>query len=107
MAAVDVAQLSKNSPVLALTAIFFLWKALIFLLVVTSPGIGYDTSTYLLDWAEGTQVVPKFVRWDAIYFTQMARHGHIYEQEWAFGIGISSVLSRAARCMFSEICGLS
>jgi hypothetical protein len=27
----------------------------------------------------------------------MAEHGHVYEQEWAFGIGLSSTISWIAK----------
>jgi hypothetical protein len=112
----------RDHPLVSLSAIFVLWKLLIISIALTSPGIGYDTSTSLISWAgeDGSSSssssssnalvsnVPtsmqsplmKFVRWDAIYFTHMAEHGLVYEQEWAFGVGWSSVLSWAAGCKF-------
>lgn len=94
-----------------LSAVFWTWKTLILLIAITSPGPGYDTSTTLLDFgiAENSiftplsKLIQSLVRWDAIYFTSMAQRGHLYEQEWAFGIGISSTLSWLARREYGDI----
>ncbi|KAL8691737.1 MAG: hypothetical protein Q9218_003108 [Villophora microphyllina] len=66
---------------------------------------GYDTSTILLastavknanDQALGGislhTLAEKLTRWDAIYFTQAANRGAIFEQEWAFGWGFAKTL---------------
>ncbi|EXJ64735.1 hypothetical protein A1O7_01073 [Cladophialophora yegresii CBS 114405] len=99
----------RNRPLLALFALFVVWKSLIALLVLAAPGVGYDTSTSLLAARPGRDNVAfnnpepmpsswlKFVRWDAIYFTHMSQQGHVFEQEWAFGIGLSTGISRTAR----------
>ncbi|KAI5283907.1 ER membrane glycoprotein subunit of the GPI transamidase complex-like protein [Ascosphaera aggregata] len=84
---------------------FFLYKGLLFLIALLTPGVGYDTSTSLLSddgffkpppqygeggrgflWSEGFSISPlKFARWDAIYFLEAARRGgYVFEQEWAF-----------------------
>lgn len=65
---------------------FTVWKLLILLIARLAPGPGYDTSTTLLPSTN------KLVRWDAIYFVEIARRGHIFEQEWAFN-GLSSLLA--------------
>ena len=101
--------LRNQNPFFSLTLIFTFWKALLVLITLLSPGPGYDTSTTLLQFSDGgseltvnssqTPAVAKFVRWDAIYFIQIAQRGHIFEQEWAFGTGISTVLSYTARSM--------
>ncbi|KPI37825.1 GPI mannosyltransferase 2 [Cyphellophora attinorum] len=100
MAFSNVKDAARDQPLTTLTAIFVLWKSLLFILAVASPGIGYDTSTDLLDWPGGGSVFAKLVRWDAIYFTQMAKDGHVFEQEWAFGVGISGLLSRVSRLLY-------
>ena len=95
-------------PLAALFALFVAWKALIALIVLTAPGPGYDTSTGLLAVGTGHQNVvsntpealsgswSKFVRWDAIYFIHLAGLGHVFEQEWAIGIGLSTTISWTA-----------
>lgn len=70
----------------SLSVLFVAWKVLILDLAIIAPGHGYDTSATLLPSDS------KFVRWDAIYFTELARRGHVYEQEWAFGKGLSTIL---------------
>lgn len=89
-----------------LVVLFCIWKVLLFGIMVLAPGPGYDTSSTLLVDA-GSSVVPanqnqkvptsvppvlKFVRWDAIYFTQITRRGYVFEQEWAFGPGFPTVV---------------
>lgn len=98
-------------PISSLTACFVIWKLILVLVIITSPGPGYDTSTTLL-----TSPVPKsgeiretpaspfkspllrlsllkFIRWDAIYFIRIAERGYLFEQEWAFGWGYTRLLS--------------
>jgi phosphatidylinositol glycan class V len=103
----------RNRPILALFTLFVAWKSLIALIVLAAPGVGYDTSTSLLSALPGNghvvsnepEPMPrswlKFVRWDAIYFTHMSEQGHVFEQEWAFGIGLSTLISWTARCMMA------
>ncbi len=101
----------SDRPIISLTCCFVLWKTLILLVVLFSPGPGYDTSTLLLDSWEASfdgsktvqnqaerssRAVYKFIRWDAIYYTEIARRGRLFEQEWAFGYGHTTLLSRVA-----------
>ena len=98
--------LQTQRPWGTLTAFFVLWKTIIFLIALTSPGSGYDTSTTLLDWSSDgvndklATALSKFVRWDAIYFTHITEHGHVFEQEWAFGTGLSSMLRFISSSMY-------
>lgn len=100
------AWLHPRHPLVTLFLVFGLWKAIFVLITLGSPGVGYDTSTSLLPLQTSGQTwtlqtsPPAFtspwlrwVRWDAIYFTHIADHGHVYEQEWAFGVGFSTVTS--------------
>ena len=84
---------------------FITWKLILLCIAFTSPGPGYDTSTVLLhsdlDLAQakpgsGSEPAPRLtslVRWDAIYFSQLARRGYLWEQEWAFGWGFSNLVA--------------
>lgn len=102
--------LPRWRPLVGLTLIFILWKVALILVALSSPGPGYDTSTTLLDFSNGAPLylhhshcpsaVSKFVRWDAIYFIQIAQRGHVFEQEWAFSPGFAIDVSRAAQSMF-------
>lgn len=99
---------THKDQLFALFGLFIVWKGLILLIVFSSPGVGYDTSASItvntgneLILDETPRHFPsqwlKFVRWDAIYYTHMAEQGLIFEQEWAFGIGLSSSLSFLAK----------
>jgi len=94
----------RDKPIRILLVIFTLWKALLLCIALTSPGPGYDTSTTFLDNHDlpsanlqrenGPDLLSrKFVRWDAIYYTQIAIRGYKFEQEWAFGWGFTNLLS--------------
>lgn len=89
--------MSTMNSLLTLTGIFASWKALLLLVAWSAPGDGYDTSTTLLPYSN------KLVRWDAIYFVQMAQRGHVFEQEWAFGLGISTILSTISSTRLESI----
>lgn len=75
------------TPVVLISVVFVAWKSFLLFLVWLAPGSGYDTSTTLLPSNS------KLLRWDAIYYVQMARRGHEFEQEWAFGKGVSALIS--------------
>jgi hypothetical protein len=94
-----------HHPIKTLTVFFWAWKVILFLVIVNSPGPGYDTSTTLLSdvplsngAALGVSGSPfaaavlKFVRWDSIYFVRIAERGYLFEQEWAFGYGYTRLL---------------
>lgn len=84
---------------------FVTWKLILLCIAFTSPGPGYDTSSFLfhsdLDLAqtksragwEPASRLRSLVRWDAIYFTETARRGYLWEQEWAFGWGFSNLVA--------------
>ncbi|OJJ73554.1 hypothetical protein ASPBRDRAFT_194492 [Aspergillus brasiliensis CBS 101740] len=103
--------LTRNSfhhPYRSLFSVFLLWKASLLLLAILTPGPGYDTSTTLFPWHRDTSeregVIPstlrristKLSRWDSIYFTESARRGHIFEQEWAFSYSFSKFINLLA-----------
>lgn len=85
---------------LSLTAVFAAWKALLLAVALgAAAGPDYDTSTSLFfDHVYGTAAtVPalatRLTRWDALYFMHAARAGYVYEQDWAFGPGLPSLVS--------------
>ena len=94
-----------------LVALFCIWKFLLFSIIALAPGPGYDTSSTLLidtespvepatkveQVATSVPYVWKFVRWDAVYFSQIARRGYVFEQEWAFGPGFPAVVGLLQR----------
>ena len=108
---------SFRRPVRSLTIAFWIWKAIIFLAVVACPGPGYDTSTTLLpNQATGTLDVTsrikhadslslplRFVRWDSIYYVDVAENGYVFEQEWAFGYGYTKVLRLLSLSMHARL----
>ncbi|KAK3620944.1 ER membrane glycoprotein subunit of the GPI transamidase complex-like protein [Elasticomyces elasticus] len=106
-----VQHLEKTS-VSRLLPIFFGWKALLLVIAVASPGVGYDSSTKILfDAQRGAHdswfakvveyVLLRLTRWDGIYFASAAANGQqVYEQEWAFSWALSRVNSMLARGAF-------
>lgn len=102
---------SPDRPIKSLSIAFALWKALLFLVIVTCPGPGYDTSTSLLPYqvqnlsddlpsphkhqilSSYLSIPLRFVRWDAIYYVHAAEKGYVFEQEWAFGYGYTRILA--------------
>ena len=88
---------------------FITWKLLLLCIAITSQGPGYDTSTVLLHsdldlaniergsgWKPAARL-RNLVRWDAFYFTQAARRGYLWEQEWAFGWGFTTLVAVTSR----------
>ncbi|KAF1809689.1 hypothetical protein P152DRAFT_422598 [Eremomyces bilateralis CBS 781.70] len=94
-------------PLLSLLVIFLVWKACLVGIILFSPWSGYDT-----DCAEAVYDKPtsphlalssrwllRFLRWDAVYFTDIARDGYRYEQQWAFSWGFATLIRYVADCI--------
>lgn len=99
----------SENPKTFLVLSFIAWKSILFCIALSSPGPGYDTSTVLLhlnhdlaqvkpvsEWEPASRLV-NLIRWDAIYFTQLARRGYLWEQEWAFGWGFTNLIAVTRR----------
>ncbi|KAI1100073.1 glycosyltransferase family 76 protein [Jackrogersella minutella] len=100
--------LDPKTPVPTLLTTFFAWKTLLLAIAIGSNvGAAYDTSTTLLSPEiasshESTfDLSTKLTRWDSIYFIQASRRGHLFEQEWAFGSGLPTVISFLTRALSS------
>lgn len=103
---------ASRSRHLALIALAFAaWKALLALIAYGSPGIGYDTSSSLLEDFETSLELTetpstlhyfftKLIRWDAIYFAQIAARSYVFEQEWAFSYAFSKIISTVSSGVF-------
>ena len=119
-----------DRPILTLTLVFVLWKSLLLLIALTSPGHGYDTSAYLSFAGNGfgnvengigttvrssveaptlaqkllhrglNRILTTLYRWDAIYFVEIAERGYKFEQEWAFGWGYTRLLLWVSKCEY-------
>lgn len=91
--------LDPRSPPKSLIGAFFAWKALLLAIAIGS-GVGpaYDTSSTLVTPEIPTSnestfdLATKLTRWDSIYFIQASRRGYLFEQEWAFGSGLPTVI---------------
>lgn len=95
---------SATRPIRSLLLLFAAWKG--FLLAVAlgaSVAPDYDTSTSLFfERMYGANAsIPllarKLTRWDAIYFMHSTIKGFIYEQEWAFGLGLPTTINALLR----------
>ena len=90
-------------PYQTLIAAFLAWKGLLLAIAAGScVGPSYDTSgSLLLSDGPANQSVPTLVTrltsWDAIYFIQNAKRGYLFEQEWAFGLGLPSLISSVVK----------
>ncbi|KAE8148777.1 GPI mannosyltransferase 2 [Aspergillus avenaceus] len=112
--------LNPSKPLRSLSLAFGLWKALVFLVVASCPGPGYDTSTGLLphhsttaaDVSPGNSnhvslsILLEFVRWDSIYFIHIVENGYVFEQEWAFGYGYTRLLFLLTTSVLPQLKGL-
>ncbi|KAI1410669.1 glycosyltransferase family 76 protein [Hypoxylon sp. FL1857] len=91
---------SSKTPIRSLVGVFVTWKIVLLLITIgTGEGSAYDTSTTLLspEIASSNEsafdVATKLTRWDSLYFIQASRRGYLFEQEWAFGAGLPTVIS--------------
>lgn len=87
--------------------LFSIWKLILFIVVALVPGPGYDTSSTLLIDATRTGVstasvgqmstitplLVRFVRWDAIYLSQIVRRGYLFEQDSFFAPGFPALVA--------------
>ncbi|PNS20229.1 hypothetical protein CAC42_5679 [Sphaceloma murrayae] len=99
----------RSADLRSVLGLFVVWKLVLLTIAAASPGPGYDTSTDLLltegqDPSQPSQakdlahhVLLRLVRWDSVYFVNIAQRGYLYEQEWAFGRGFMSLIGQVAK----------
>jgi phosphatidylinositol glycan class V len=87
-------------PKESIVTAFLIWKVLLLLAAIASPA-PYDTSATILPQSYGF-LPGKLVRWDAIWFTQVAQHGYVTEQEWAWSLGYTRLIGRLGNCVFTR-----
>ncbi|KAL4788138.1 GPI mannosyltransferase 2 [Aspergillus varians] len=107
--------LNPSQPVKSLSIAFWLWKALLVVVIISCPGLGYDTSSSLLPYQgnhsldfvpsaqnkhESIAIPLKFVRWDSIYYVHIGRIGYVFEQEWAFSYAYSNLVNSLSSLIF-------
>ena len=88
-----------DRPLTALCLIFLFWKVFLVVTLLSSPGIGYDTSGSILlrstaelsDAGISQRLAARLLRWDAIYFAEVSRRDYVHEQEWAFSWALTRV----------------
>ncbi|KAI5459252.1 GPI mannosyltransferase 2 [Mariannaea sp. PMI_226] len=95
----------SSRPFRSLIISFSAWKAFLLLIAVIPACFSsdYDTSTSLFfnilyptpsspSSPSSSSPVPilaaRLTRWDALYFMRSARDGYVYEQDWAFAMGL-------------------
>lgn len=85
----------ESRPLQSLIAVFAAWKGFLLAIALgTTVSQDYDTSTSLFfehaygSSANASALATRLTRWDALYFMQAARHGYVYEQQWAFGAAL-------------------
>lgn len=108
-----------------LLGVFVAWKAFLLAIALgSSTTPSYDTSTSLAlnlppdhvaaAASSSASLLPpspsltdiiaaRLTRWDAIYFTQSANRGYVFEQEWAFGAGLPFLVSRVVLPLASRL----
>lgn len=97
---------SPAQPLRSLTALFIIWKGFLLSIALgTIVASDYDTSTSLFfDRVYGSNVtIPtiaaKLTRWDALYFMHSTIKGYVYEQEWAFGLGLPTTVGALSKLL--------
>ncbi|KAI1077271.1 GPI mannosyltransferase 2 [Whalleya microplaca] len=103
--------LDARAPNRSLIAAFIAWKSVLLAIAIgANVGPAYDTSSTLLspDIVSSNEsaldLATRLTRWDSIYFVQTSRRGYVFEQEWAFGAGLPTVISFFTQVLAS--CGV-
>lgn len=105
-------------PHQALIAFFLGWKALLLAIAAGSAAVSppYDTSAgiNLLLSADGSgaltastnqsALLARLTSWDAVYYVKAATRGYLFEQEWAFGSGVPTLISIIIKGGFCRFC---
>ncbi|KAI5801608.1 GPI mannosyltransferase 2 [Peziza echinospora] len=99
-----------KKPYISLTLLFVITRIALFSLALLTPSPAYDSSTNLIlpppddanvgaIWLVLTKLAERLTRWDAIYFVKVSERGYLFEQEWAFGWGFTTVVGFFGRVL--------
>jgi GPI mannosyltransferase 2 len=82
-------------------ASFVAWLLTIALLYLSASLPLFDSSpnVTLVEKTTRNRLVHPLLRWDAFHFVHIARHGYVYEHQWAFLSGIAAIMSYPARLL--------
>ena len=101
---------SPSRPLRSLTALFTAWKAILLAVALgASVAPDYDTSTSLFFErlyganASVPTLAARLTRWDALYFVHSTVKGYVYEQEWAFGLGLPTTLGFLSKALAAAV----
>ena len=95
----------QKAPTQTLLGTFFFWKNFLLAIALGASvaSTDFDTSTDLFFarvYPPGTHIpslATSLTRWDALYFMHASLVGKVYEQEWAFGYGLSTSVALLRR----------
>ncbi|KAL7788186.1 hypothetical protein V8C37DRAFT_411754 [Trichoderma ceciliae] len=94
----------ESRPWRSLLVIFAAWKGFLLAIALgTTVSHDYDTSTSLFfehmygPGVNAPALATRLTRWDSLYYMKAARHGYVYEQQWAFGAALPVAVQATLR----------
>jgi GPI mannosyltransferase 2 len=89
-----------SRPLVSILTFFTVFKALLLSIAISAAvAPDYDTSTTLFftrhaaiaGIPSAASPAQRLTRWDAIYYMSAVRNGYVFEQDWAFGLGLPTL----------------